>query len=323
MARYTIERGYKKKSVKGNPKAALIFIAFIISLVTVGLHYPIGSKETPVSEKVSALPQESLKITEPLPWPTYGQAAYGVNGDGVLAVSDDTSKPVPMASLAKVITALAIMQEKPLKAGEEGPLITFTDEDVSSYNDYLAKDGSVTLVEVNKQMTQRQAMQAMLMQSSNNMADTLARWAFGSIDNYSNYANKMLNELGMTQTAVGDDASGFSPKNISTAHELTQLGLAYMKNPVLAEIAKSPDLTLPVAGPVRNYNSVANKEGLVGVKVGNTDEAGRCFIMANVRGDTISVVTVLGADHLATAIADAEKLLSVGDKAYDQLPKSN
>ncbi len=162
-----------------------------------------------------------------LPWPAYGQSAFGAVGYGVLA-TNNTETPVPIASIAKTITALAILQKKPLQIiGQQTaptlPLITLTDTDVQFYRDYLAKDGSVVPVTSGEQISEYQALQAILIPSANNIAETTARWAFGSIDEYVAYANQFVKTLGMSHTHVAD-ASGFSPQTTSTAEDLVLLG---------------------------------------------------------------------------------------------------
>ncbi|MGI9027900.1 MAG: D-alanyl-D-alanine carboxypeptidase family protein [Candidatus Saccharimonadales bacterium] len=327
MGIYTIEHGYQKSKLKKRAFTTLFSLTLLIGgggfLVK---QYPIQPPQ-PTGGRVEALSQSSPpapKITTPLPWPTYGQSAYGVAGEGITAVSDDDIKAVPIASLAKVITALAVLKEKPLAPGEQGPMITLTEEDVALYNNYLSKDGSVALVEPDEKISQYQALQAMLMPSANNITDSLVIWAFGSMDAYTAYANKMVNELGLQKTSVAD-ASGFSASTTGSANDMVKLGLVYMQDPVLRDIAKQTEASIPVAGIIQNYNSVSNKQNLLGIKVGNTDEAGRCFMLANVHSngsskDVVSVTVVLGAPNLDIAMKDAQAVIAAGDAAYDQLP---
>ncbi len=60
----------------------------------------------------------------------------------------------PIASVAKVMTAYAVLKQKPLSAGQQGPMITITAADVAIYNDYVAKDGSVAKVEQGEQISE-------------------------------------------------------------------------------------------------------------------------------------------------------------------------
>ena len=76
-------------------------------------------------------------------FPDYGRGAVGAVGfEGVLAASGDQSA-FPMASITKVVTALVVLEAKPLEAGEQGPDIEFTADDVEVYNQVLAQNGSV------------------------------------------------------------------------------------------------------------------------------------------------------------------------------------
>jgi D-alanyl-D-alanine carboxypeptidase (penicillin-binding protein 5/6) len=323
VGKYKIDYGYSKGISWRRRIVIFAVVVVIASLSYTGFHRSGINASNAVKPLVSPEPQG--KIITPILWPGYGQSAYGELNSGVLAVSDDAAKSAPTASLAKVITALAILKQKPLAPGQQGPMITLTQEDVDSFSDYVRKNGAVVAVEAGEQISQYQAMQAMLMPSANNMADTLARWAFGSLDAYSVYANAMVNEMGLTQTHVAD-ASGFSPKTTSTAHDLVQLGIFYMKEPLLTGIASQTEAKIPVAGIIRNYNSLVNEDGILGIKVGDTDEAGRCFLVADVRSGsndkaTTAVAAVMGADNLKTAMEDAKAVLHSGNKGYDLMAK--
>ncbi len=257
--------------------------------------------------------------------PLYGQVAVGAVGYGQLAKSGDDT-PRPMASVAKVVTALVILDKKPLQQGQQGPALTLDDQDVSLFEDYLARGGSVARVQVGEQISEYQALQALLLPSANNIADTLARWAYGSQDDFVLAANKYLTSQGLKQTSLAD-ASGFSPKTVSTASNLIKLGELALANPVVAEIAAQSTAVIPVAGEIVNVNTLLGKDGIDGIKTGNTDEAGGCFL-TTVRykyqsGNEVRlVVAVMGASTLQQAMEDARKLIGTvsSDFATVSLP---
>lgn len=265
------------------------------------------ASQLPVSEEIQ------------LPWPGYGQAAFGAVGFGVLE-KYNTSQPAPIASVAKAITALAIVEQKPLKLNQSGPSITITEADVQLYRDYLAKNGSVIPFNAGQQISQYQALQAMLLPSANNVADTTARWAFGSVENYVEYANLLVKKLGMKQTMVAD-ASGFSPNTVSTAEDLVILGEAVLKNSVLAEIVNQSEAVLPGVGPVANVNWLLGQDGILGIKTGNTDEAGGCYLFAAKRivgGQSVTVIgAVLGAPTRNVAMEDSRRLIQAADAGFE------
>lgn len=267
---------------------------------------------------------QKLTLEEPLPWPTYGYAAYSVPKDNLVATSSTEEQQVPIASLAKIITAITILDKKPLQLNQQGPLITMTESDVALVGEYARKSGTTVPVLVGEEISQYQALQAILMVSSNNMADSLAIWAFGSMENYIEYANNLMDELGLESTIVADDASGYSPNTVSTASDIAKLGYVFMKNPVLREITMQSNATIPVAGLINNNNDYFNKPGVYGIKFGYTDEAGKCFVVASIRKtadneEELSVSAVLGADSFNAAATDAEVILNAGNRGHDAL----
>lgn len=282
----------------------------------------------PAKTQVSHAQHEPVipQITAPMPWPNYGVSAYGVPADNLFASSTASDTPVPIASLAKIITALAILEKHPLQPGEQGPMIALDAQDVELVNEYARKDGTYVPVLEGEKISEYQALQAMLLVSANNMADSLVRWSFGSMDAYITYANKMLADAKIEHTTVAD-ASGFSPQTVSTARDMTKIGYLYIKHPVLRQIAMQEHATIPVAGEIKNYNSFANEPGIYGIKIGNTDEAKKTFITAGIRKGTgsseiISIAVVLGSEDLRVAAKDAVTVLKAGDASYDQLKKN-
>jgi D-alanyl-D-alanine carboxypeptidase (penicillin-binding protein 5/6) len=253
-----------------------------------------------------------------IPWPSYGQSAIGAVGYGVLD-THNTNRPTPTASIAKVVTALAILKEKPLSPGQQGPVITMTQADAQLYMDYLAKDGSVVPVAAGQQINEYQALQAMMLPSANNIADTMAKWAFGSVEAYVVYANQLVQQLGLTQTTVAD-ASGFSPKTVSTAKDLVLLGEAALENPVLAGIVKQKQAEFPGVGTIHNVNYLLGVNGIIGIKTGNTDEAGGCYLFGakrTIEGKSVTVVgAILGAKQRVLAMQDSSGLLDVVDGGF-------
>jgi D-alanyl-D-alanine carboxypeptidase (penicillin-binding protein 5/6) len=249
----------------------------------------------------------------PLAWPAVGSAAVGAVGYGVLAVTG-TDTPRPTASTAKLITALTVLERYPLALGQSGPTLTLTPADVTIYQQYYALAGSEVLVAAGEQLSEYQALEAVLVPSADNMADTLAAWAYGSIPNYLVAANRLVAGLGMTQTVVAGDASGLLPTTTSTPANLVVLGQAAMANPVIAQIVAEKSVTLPVAGTVWNYNALLGVDGIDGIKTGNTDQAGGVFIFTatqTVGAASVRIIgVVMGAATVAQAFADTTALLA-------------
>lgn len=228
-------------------------------------------------------------------WPAEAKAAaIGIQGSGVVSSHND-AKPRPIASIAKVITALAILEKKPLTGDESGPLIPITERDEQLYRDYVAENGTVVLIKAGVPISQRDALEAMLLPSANNVADTAAIWAFGSLKNYHDYANAMLKRLGLKDTTVGVDASGLDPSTKSTASDLVRLGEIALKNPIISHIVALPAANIPFAGDIPNYNAMVTKYGYTGLKPGESIQAGNTLLFSTNDTADGKPVTIIGA----------------------------
>ena len=263
-----------------------------------------------------AYSRQAQKVS--LHWPSYGEAAIGATGYGVLA-THGPDKPLATASVAKIMTALCVLHQKPMVLGETGPVITLSKADVDSYNKYVAMDGSVVRVEVGEQLTEYEALEALLLPSANNIADTLARWAFGSVDAYNIYANGYAVTLGMTATTI-TDPSGFLPTTTSSPEDLVILGENALADPVVAQIVAMPQAAIPVQGPIRNVNVLLGAAGIVGIKTGNNDQDLGCFLFASkqkVGNHEITIVgVIMDGPALGTAMWDALPLIKSAAKSF-------
>lgn len=301
------------KSVKHPKKRGKsAFIPFVIVIVLAVYVAAMMGRALPMAKATPqpTLPTKSQSVA--IKWPSYGQASIGAVGYGVLGKKGE-QKALPTASVAKVMTALAVLKQRPLKVGEQGPTITITQDDVDEYYRTIAMDGSNVPVQLGEEITQYEALQALLLPSANNMAYTLVKWAYGSEENYLRFVNNFAKSLGMENTNF-DDASGYSPKTKSTSADLVKLAVNAMDNPVIAEIASQQEATIPVAGRIYNVNMLLGRNGIVGVKTGNTEEAGGCFMAAAVREiggkKIIAVSVIMGAPNLATALRDSVPLVN-------------
>ena len=224
-----------------------------------------------------------------------GRIAVAVN-DKIIETDKMESVVRPIASTAKIITALAVLEKKPLNLGEAGETLEITGEDYNTYLWYVAHNGSITKVEVGEKISEYDALSAMLMASSNNMADTLASWAYGSFEEYKKAASEMLEKWGLTKTKIGADASGYDSSTVSTAEEMAVLGQKVLENPVLKEIVGKKTANIPVAGEIENSNKTLGQKGIAGIKTGyNGNASGYCLISGYFEEKNIVTATVLGA----------------------------
>jgi serine-type D-Ala-D-Ala carboxypeptidase (penicillin-binding protein 5/6) len=246
-------------------------------------------------------------------WPAYGQAAVQIGRSQVQAGPNQHAAAI--ASVAKVMTAYVVLRDHPLQVGRDGPTITLTDTAVADTFRRVGQDESVVPVEAGEQLTELEALQALLLPSANNIAAVLARWDAGSTDRFVARMNVAARSLGMTHTRY-TDPSGYDDATVSTAADQVRIVDRAMRQPVFASIVATPSTTLPVAGTVHNTDELLGQDGFVGVKTGSDAAAGGCFAFRASRwidGKPTTITGVVlgqpGHDRIAAGLAAADAVV--------------
>jgi serine-type D-Ala-D-Ala carboxypeptidase (penicillin-binding protein 5/6) len=199
---------------------------------------------------------------------------------------------VPIASVAKLMTAYIILRDHPLGASEPGPSIVVQPGEAAAYPAQARNGDSLVAVTAGERLTERQALEALLLPSADNMAWILARWDAGSLAAFTARMNSNARRLGMTGTHY-TDPSGLSASTTSTAADQVRLGMAAMREPALAHIVALRSAVIPVAGVVRNTNTLLGQDGITGLKTGSDTAAGGCILLAawrRARGRRILII---------------------------------
>ena len=239
-------------------------------------------------------------------WPQAGVSSADITGLGVVA-GPGARRPVPIASVAKVMTAYVVLRDHPLSPGQQGPDIIVQAAEAEAYPAEVRNRDSLVPVTAGERVSERQALEALLLPSADNMAWILARWDAGSQTGFVARMNATARALGMTATRY-TDPSGLAASTVSSAADQVVLGAAAMHQPALAAIAAMRAAVIPVAGLVRNYNTLLGQDGITGLKTGSDSAAGGCVLLASwrdVRGGrskVLIVAAVLGQPGTADTI---------------------
>jgi len=290
----------------------------------------LSTPDAPAAASAPALPAagtSGILALTPLPADTGTDsspadgASAGLEADPI-AVAGGTG-PLPMASAAKIITALVVLDAKPLAVGESGPAHSLVTADYQDYLDYTSAGARTVIVFPGESWTQRELLQAMILGSSNNHADTLARWAFGSVEAYVTAANAWLVENGMVDSTVAD-ANGLSDDSAGTGADLARIaGLAAI-NPVVADIIANPASSLVNQRGVSNTTAYLPELGITGISRSYTDAGGVCFLFT--AAVTVNEATFtfaggfLGEPDYDTLTADLEALMASATAGVTELP---
>ena len=308
-------RTYRRK--RGIRKARVAGLLLAITSIAVGGHQLLASASssaTSPEEVIRRAHSGGLGNVPGTVWPADGQAAFIQTGRTQVQVGPN-QHPVPIASVAKVMTAYVVLRDHPLQLWDEGPAITLSDAVVADTDRRRGHDESVVSVEAGEQLTERQALQALLLPSANNIAAVLARWDAGSEKAFVARMNATARSLGMTRTRY-TDPSGYDDATVSTAVDQVRLVVRAMRLPLFAAIVASPSATLPVAGTVFNTNTLLGHDGFVGVKTGSDEAAGGCFAFRAVRwigGRRTTITGVVlgqpGYDRIAAGLMAAAAMV--------------
>ncbi|MFF5258492.1 hypothetical protein ACFY4C_06070 [Actinomadura viridis] len=267
--------------VPGRKKRRRGLIAFVVVLVLLA-----GAAG---GQLLRPLPEPSLRLTlassshtfpgaaPVLPLPMQGQSALYVEGLGNMGASGG-GVPTPTASVAKVMTAYVFLRDHPLAPGQQGPVYTVSQQAAAQIPQRTARGESLLGVTAGMRLTERKALEALMVISANDVAHELARWDSGDPRLFVKKMNDAARSLGMTSTTY-TDPSGYHSGTVSTAADQVKLLRAAMKIPAFAEIVAERAYVPGNGGAARaGGNVLLGQYGVVGGKTGYTDAAGGNYV---------------------------------------------
>jgi serine-type D-Ala-D-Ala carboxypeptidase (penicillin-binding protein 5/6) len=213
-----------------------------------------------------------------LPWPAQGEAAVAVPTLGMVDASGP-ERPVPIASLTKIMTAYIVLRDHPLTPLQQGPGIAITAGDQAETDAQGAANDTYVPVEAGEVLSERQLLDGLIVHSANNFADVLGQWDAGSVPAFVAKMNATAELLDMRDTHYVD-TNGVDAGTISTAADQLRLTSAAMQIPAFAAVVDQQTVTLPMAGTLTNYVQQVGTDGIVGVKSGFTQAAMGCLVLA-------------------------------------------
>ena len=301
----------------GSLIAVVVVIAVVATYVSLTLTAPVGAAAATVHRPDFVSPAAAV-----IALPKVGEAAVSVSGadallgttaDGVFASSGGNS-PMPMASISKLITALVILNAKPLGTSGNGPTITWSKADHDLYDKYYLLNATIAAMPTNSTMSEHDALETMLVVSACNYAEAMADWAFGSNAGFVSAARRWLKANGLTGTTM-IEPTGVDARNTSTPSDLIAIGKLAMANPAITTIVAKTSLDVPSLAGMPNTNDLLGTDGVDGIKTGTLVPGGSDLLFsAVVPVGTNTPLTVtgvmLGGDSRASVDSDVRSLIS-------------
>jgi serine-type D-Ala-D-Ala carboxypeptidase (penicillin-binding protein 5/6) len=247
--------------------------------------------------------------------PSLGSAksAILVDGhDGQVLLRKDPDEHRAIASTTKLMTALLAMER-----ARPGQVFTSP-----GYNG-LPAESKINLRR-GERMTVRDLLQALLLESANDAAVTLAKGVAGSQARFVALMKRRAAQLGLGDTSYANPIGLDDRENYSTARDLARLASLLMTKGRFRRIV---DKTGAVLRSGSHRRSIGNRNLLVGrypfvdgVKTGHTIDAGYVLVgAADHRGARV-VSVVLGEPSEAARDSDTLALLRFGLSRFRQVP---
>lgn len=239
--------------------------------------------------------------------PISARAALLVDmGERTVVFSKNPGERRPPASLAKLATAIVALEQAP------------PDTRIQVPESATAEPSVVAGLRPGDVLTLEHLLYALLLPSANDAAATIADGIGGHAYTVAQM-NDLARRLDLNDTHFANPGGQDAESQYTTAFDLAVLAADAMDRfPLLAQIVATQIHVIP-AGPanrsysVRNLNGLLwSYEGAIGVKTGQTEEAGGNLIAAAKRGPRRLMVVLLGSED---RLADAETLLDFGYRA--------
>lgn len=208
--------------------------------------------------------------------------------DGKVLYEKNSDARLQMASTTKIMTTLLTI--------ESGDLDSYFTVD----SDAIKVEGSSMGLREGKQVTKRMLAFGMMLPSGNDAANAAAVKVGGSIDGFVDLMNRRAKDIGLENTSfvTPSGLDDYTDEHYSTAYDMAMLTREALKNDIFRNVCATRSICLEYGDGEECWLSNTNRllsscEGVIGVKTGFTDKAGRCLVSACERnGATLICVTL-------------------------------
>lgn len=255
-----------------------------------------------------------VKTTFPKPRADAAIVIDANSGDSIYAMESD--KKLYPAGTSNIMTALIALEKASL-----GDTFTVTQEALQN----VRYDQPQLGMKVGESYTLEQLLYAILLNSDNDAANTIAIGVSGTIDAFVDEMNKKAEDLGLTNTHFANPTGWQDANHYMSASDLAALARYAMQDSEFKNIVKTQkyDMQTP-HGPqtLLSTNHLVSRykypyhiySGAIGVKSGNSADAGYCLVSAAEKNGLYIISVVMGCDNAdakdgAYSFIDTAKML--------------
>ena len=240
-------------------------------------------------------------------------------GSGAILYEKNSREAYYPASITKILTALVILENCDLDE-----TVTFSNEAVNT----LEPGASILGARAGDQLSVRECLYALLLQSANEVANALAEHCSGSIDAFAELMNEKARSLGCTSSNFANPSGLNDENHYTSAYDMALISQAAFSNPTFVEIDSTTYYDVP-AGKLKQYpdgwryyahhrmlkkNDSLYYDGVVGGKTGYTSLAGNTLVTCAER-DGLKLIAVVLNGH-QTHYSDTKALFDFGFRNF-------
>ncbi len=213
-----------------------------------------------------------------------------------------------MASTTKIMTTIVILEKADLN------------ETVTVSAKAGGTGGSRLGLKRGDKASVRDLLYGLMLRSGNDAAVALAEHVGGSVKEFAELMNEKAIELGLTNTHFVTPHGLDDANHYTTALELAKLTDYAMNNETFSKIVGTKSITIYINNQPRQINNTNELlgvlNGVVGVKTGFTNNAGRCLVTETKRNKMDIITIVLGADTKKDRTKDSVNLIEYTYSKY-------
>lgn len=212
---------------------------------------------------------------------------------GEIFASKEANTILPIASLTKIMTAAIVLNELPLdKLLNVSPHCAAIPHDTQQLG--LAQGTNMKVEDL---------LGGLLIRSGADCACVLGE-ALGGEEEMVKLMNSKSESMGLKSTHFQNSVGNDAVDNFSSAYDLLLLTKELMKNLEFRKLVGNNYFN----GVTNTNELLFTKEGVTGVKTGNTPGAGECLVATWVRGDQEYIGVLLGSND---RFGEMEKLMEI------------
>jgi D-alanyl-D-alanine carboxypeptidase (penicillin-binding protein 5/6) len=281
-----------------------------------------------------SVPAESASLPTPQPVPKPAMPAPGQGptpppptidakswvlmdyASGQVLTGNNEDLRVAPASITKVMTSYVVSAELAHGKIHMDDPVTISEKAWRSGG--AGTDGSTSFLQLNSQVSLKDLLYGMIIQSGNDAAIALAEHTAGSEETFAELMNQYAAELGMTGTHYVDASGLPNPDHYTTARDVAIMSRALIRDfPEEYKIYAIKEFEWNGIKQ-HNRNTLLWRDSTVdGIKTGHTSEAGFCLATSARRGDQRLIAVVMGAPSEKQRADDNQELLNYGFRFFE------